>query len=287
MSDRVRQGYKTRKEIADRKSVYRKFKDHTKLVTHIGRGDWWSGAAHLYNNFGQLKDPLAAMVKQKRRVRRQRRGGRRRSTPASLRPLKLPIRRVIAYEATSGSAHRWYYPIPLSLIIASLRDTFDEFKVANMTVRYVPNNSLNETGLYTSTLLDREGFGSFGTATAASWFAYIASMPGASIKPRHTPTSHRWRPTEPSARDWVRRDPSSGHILATIYICNNGKETDELGGLLEITASLLVRGRYWNAAVKLATMPHPPPPSDDGPPSPVKLSRCSSATSLIGGFSVL
>lgn len=215
------------------------------------------------------------------------------------------------YEQTSGSQHRWYYTIPLSLFSNSFKSSFEEFKVVSMVVKYIPNNSLNETGLYASVLLDRDGFGSFGTATAIQWFQYIGSMPGAIIRPRHTSTSHRWKPTEPTARDWTRGNIASTMRLATIYLCNNGKETEELGGLLDIKATLLVRGRYWNAAVqhpifRPSTPTYPPP--GDAPPStsaffeppiqgmvhadeprsePTPMSRSSSRASLIGGFLAL
>lgn len=221
------------------------------LAKAFGDGDFPTGINNLRSVSHNNKRAIAAVMKSRnRRVRRtKRRRGRRSRMPAALKPMRLPVKRIVMYESTSGSKHRWYYVIPLSLLTASFTSTFQEFKVISMTVTYTPNNSLSETGLYASIMLDREGFGSFGSATATSWFSYLGNMPGSVIKPRHAPSTHRWKPTEPSVRDWFNKDQVANVHLATIYICNNGKEDVELGGLLNIKAVLLARGRYWNAAI--------------------------------------
>lgn len=295
----LREKYIQRNKYLHRKTAIDKVAKHTQLLLAIGKGNYIDGA-RIWNDIRtKTKDPLGAVMRQ-RRNRRSRGGGRgrgrgRRSrVPAALKPTRIPVRRIVMYEETSGSAHRWYYPIPLSLFVASFKQTFDEFKVISMTVKYIPNNSLNETGLYTAIMLDREGFGSFGSATAVQWFEYLGCMPGSVIKPRHASSIHRWKPTEPSARDWIRGDATSKIILATIYICNNGKETEELGGLLEIRANLLFRGRYWNASVSGMLPPSAVPSTsrdqievDPPSPQPQPISRCSSRSSLIGGFHAL
>lgn len=285
----LREKYVQRNKYIHRKTVIDKVAKHTQLLLAVGKGNYVEGARIWHDINSKVKDPLVAIMRQ-RRNRRSRGGvrgrgrGRRSRVPAALKPTRISVRRIVMYQETSGSSHRWYYQIPLSLFAASFKQTFDEFKVISMTVKYIPNNSLNETGLYTAIMLDREGFGSFGSATAVQWFEYLGCMPGSVIKPRHAPSFHRWKPTEPSARDWIRGDASSKVVLATIYICNNGKETEELGGLLEIRANLLFRGRYWDASV--SGMPPPsvaPVPSTsadqievDPPPSPQHpISRCS------------
>lgn len=293
MSNNLIRDYSKRKDHIKGKSWVNKFKQGAKVALELESGNYIKGLTLAKELITKTKDPLASGIMRRRRNARSkgkgRRAYRRRSTPAAMKPIHLPVKRVVVYSKTSGSEHRWYYTVPLSLITASFTSTFDEFKVTNLTVKYVPNNSQNETGLYVSVLLDREGFGGYGTATAAAWFSYIGSMPGSLIKPRYIPTTHRWKPTEPSARDWIRAGVT--HNLCTIYICNNGKETDELGGLLDIRATLLARGRYYDAAVSLPNITEFADQLEQAcighhrPPSPAQ--STSSQNSLVGGFSVL
>lgn len=289
---------KQRKEHVKRKQKGFQAAQYAKIALQLGQGNYVAGINTLKDLKKKVRDPVAAVMKGKARRQRQRgrKVGRRRGLPPALRPVRLNVKRIVMYEKTTGTEHRWYYQIPLSLFTASFTATFQEFKVVSMSVKYVPNNSLSETGLYTAVLLDRDGFGSYGAATAAQWFAYIGNMPGSVIHPRHAPSTHRWRPTEPSVKDWFNKDQVSV-TLATIYICNNGKETEELGGLLEIRATLLSRGRFWNAAISdppsmqpLGTHPQPPDERmsvqctcDQDRPQRA-LSRASSQASLVGGF---
>lgn len=287
-NSRVSREERRRRYFERRKPLW-KGKKATEALYSAYQGDVLGTVSAVRELTEKVKRPVSAVMGRRKQRRRQRRVGKgRRSTPAALKPIRLPIKRVVLYSQTSGSQHRWYYVVPLSLITASLTDTFEEFKVINLSVKYVPNNAASETGLYTSVLLDRSGFGAFGAATAVQWFQYIGSMPGAVIKPRYQPTTHRWKPTEPSARDWIRGQDAKGMHLATIYICNNGLETEELGGLLDIRATLLARGRYWNAAVSVPPVfesPNADEPQPDEKPS--TLSRTSSQASLVGGFLAL
>lgn len=177
------------------------------------------------------------------RRRRYRRSRRR----AQVRATRLQVRRSVDFDATWGTDHRWYYPVKLNILNAAFKNTFDEFKVISITVRYLPNDAQNETGLLVFVLLDREGFGSYGSATGKSWFTTLAAMPRAKVGPRYRPAVQRWRPSEPSARDWFRH--TDNPTLCTAYVCNNGKETDVLGGNFQISATLLARGLYYNATV--------------------------------------
>lgn len=160
---------------------------------------------------------------------------------------RIPVRRVVPYAASSGSEHRWYYNVKLSHFYGMFTSQYQEFRMANIRVRYLPNNSTNETGLYAAVMLDREGFGGYGAATAVKWFTTIGAMPGARIRARYTPTTFVWRPTEPSAREWCTYKQDITYC--TVYICNNGLETEELGGMIEITGTLIARGLYYNAVV--------------------------------------
>lgn len=176
--------------------------------------------------------------------RRQARRGRRRLMEGVSR---LVVRRIVPYTSTFGSEHRWYYGITTNFINSSFSSTYHQFKYLDMSVRYRPNNAKNETGLYAYVLLDRGGFGTFGSASAASWFKTLGTMPGVKIRPRFESSVQIWRPTESSTRDWFTYDQET--TLAACYVCSNGKETEELGGIFEITARVLARGLYFSATV--------------------------------------
>lgn len=215
---------------------------HQGNLTSIGSRAYSDAKAWLNT---QLPDGMPQRRKQ-RVVVKKRKPRRRRNNFMGV--TSIPCRRVVVYESSSGTTHRWLYNIKLSIFMKTFQDEYQDFKMTNMRIRYIPNNSTNETGLYAAVLLDSEGFGAWGSATAVQWFQTIGAMPGARIRPRYVSTTFRWRPTEPSAREWHTR--SQDLTYATVYICNNGKETDELGGMLEITGTMLVRGLYYNAVVK-------------------------------------
>lgn len=119
--------------------------------------------------------------------------------------------------------------ITSAFLTSSFAKVYSEFKFLGLRVRYVPNNATNETGLCVFVLLDRSGFGDYGSATAVSWFKTLGAMPGTKNRSRFEPITQSWRPTEPTVRDWFTASQSVA--LATCYVCNNGSETDELGGI--------------------------------------------------------
>lgn len=219
-------------------------------IHQLAQGNPFPAIQTVAENIGSTPNSAPGMAPQRRRiVKKTRRRRRRNRVPPSLRSVVLTIKHIVPYESTSGSAHRWYYQVKKNWLCSSFLKTFAEFKPISLHVRYVPNNSTNETGLYTGVLLDREGFGSYGSATASQWFKTIAAMPGAKVRARYTPTTFRWRPTEPTVRDWIAYNTNTTYC--TVYVCNNGKETDELGGLFEVTARIAARGLMYNASVGL------------------------------------
>lgn len=232
------------------KVIVRKSKNALLYIRAFEAGDPHAASQLIYDRAKEwlAKHPQPSGKMPPRKRRQMKKFKRRRKRSNFMGVSRIPVRRVVVYEASSGSYHRWYFNVKLSTFMHMFADEYQEFKVTRLRVRYVPNNATNETGLYSAVLLDREGFGSFGASTAVSWFPTIGAMPGAQIRPRYQPATMSWKPTEPTARDWYNR--TQDVTYATVYICNNGKETDELGGLLEITGTLLARGLYYNAKVK-------------------------------------
>lgn len=199
---------------------------------------------------------ITIMPGRRKRVRRRRR----RNLPAELRSVRIPSRRLIPYSATSGSQHRWLYAFKTSFLVSHLAKAFDSFRILSLKVSYHPDNAVNETGLCASVLLDGEGFGQFGPSTAANWFPFIGSMPGCLIRSRHETFVHTWKSTSPSSQQWFSpttpTGPTADQILATIYICNDGLETVELGGSLAVSYTVHCRGTFYNAKISSIVRQH-------------------------------
>lgn len=176
---------------------------------------------------------------------------RRRSIPISLRGYTVPFRHTYLWSDMSGSKGKWYLNLKIKALISEYVKTFDEFKIKNLTLHYKPNNNTSATGIYSSVLLDQNGFGANSGGTEKGWFRTLATMPGAKVLHRNVDCVHRWRPTEASSNNWHRPTVDTDYSIATIYFADNGQETVELGGVLMITGHLLVRGLFWNAPVSI------------------------------------
>lgn len=218
------------------------------LVVKEGAGAVVVNATGSKNKKKNAKLFMARRKRQRVMVRRRRT----RRDPPALRTERHTVKVVIPYAKTDGSFQRWLYHVKLSDFTKRFVSVYSEFRVTSVYAKYLPNNSLNETGLYAGVFLDKDGFGNFGAATAPTWFPTIVAMPGSKVQPRYVASSYRWRPTEPSMREW--RTKSEDVELATLYLCNNGAVTDELGGAILLVATLLTRGMYYNAPAGVAEM---------------------------------
>lgn len=202
-----------------------------------------------------IKDVVStpSMARYRNRRRRQVRR-RRRERNGYFAVSRIPVKHVYLWADTKGTSGKWYINIMLRKIVGSFVTSYDEFKVSRLRAVYRPNNSVSDTGLYCGVLLDGTGFGAYGSASETEWFRTLASFPGSKVRPRHITSSYVWYPTEPSDREWFSYQQDSDKSVATLYFADNGKETVELGGVIEIFATVLARGLYYNATVKnLAT----------------------------------
>lgn len=221
-------------------------------ATNLGRAA--TGVAWLRSILRKEgKLPAAGMPRKQRRPRRQRRGRRTRSL-GYMRPIRIPVRKCITWNETSGTTGKWLYHLKLGVLCNNFEKVFDEFKVVRLTVTHRPANATSTSGLYAGVLMDQNGFGEFGNATGAAWFKTIASMPGAKVQSPHIGMRFTWRPTEPDSRQWrsYQRDEEKNYVICTIYFADNGDQSTELGGVLIITGTIYVRGKYYDAQVSHA-----------------------------------
>lgn len=179
--------------------------------------------------------------------RRRKRQGKPRN--AYLRAVRLPSKKIVLWSSMSGTKGKWLYHISLSDLIAPYVSTYDEFRVVSLRVTYKPDNATSADGLCAGVLMDQNGFGEYGSASETAWFQTIGSMPGSKIKPRFVTTTYFWRPTEPNSKEWrsYQRSETATYKVATFYMADDGKESAEYGGILEISGLVLGRGRYYNA----------------------------------------
>lgn len=166
-----------------------------------------------------------------------------------LRPVRIPFRCSIPWARTKGTTGKWSMAITLNELIKGFTNTYDEFKVARLTVRWLPNNSTSSSGLCAAVLMDQDGFGEFGSAAASAWFTTISSMPGSYVGNRHSTFSLRWRPTEPASREWRSYQRSqTTYVICHFYMADNGAEDSETGGIILVSGTGFGRGMYYNAA---------------------------------------
>ncbi len=159
----------------------------------------------------------------------------------------IPFKHVYLWKDMSGSAGCFYKHIGLKDLLVEYEKTFDEFKLHALTCRFIPNNAVSATGVYVAVLLDQNGFGDLTGGTEVGWFRSLASMVGSKVQHRDRGVTLVWYPTEPDSRNWWRYQTDSDRNLASLYFCDNAKETVELGGCVIITGKISVRGMYWNA----------------------------------------
>lgn len=194
--------------------------------------------------------PQQAVMPRRRGPQRKRRSRRRPKTLGYMRPTRLTVRLCIPWSETKGSDARWYTNITLKQLVERYTTVYDEFRVVRLDIQHKPANAASAVGLYAGVLMDQKGFGSFGTATAPSWFKTLASMPGSKVCNPHMGMRFSWRPTEPDSRQWRSfQQGETDYTVCTIYFADNGDQATELGGALIVYATVLGRGMYYNAKV--------------------------------------
>lgn len=177
---------------------------------------------------------------------RFKRGRRRRPISASLRSRSVPFRMVFPITTKTGLFTKH---IDIRSVAVEYEKTFDEFRCTGFTVRFVPS-AITSEGVYTTVLLDGSGFGDIPpTGTAPVWFTRLGDMPGSVLRHCASGFRHRWRPTSPNSRIWIRID-TQNHDLATLYIsCSTADSV--VKGAIHITGSVRVRGEYHSAVSRV------------------------------------
>lgn len=225
------------------------FQSAASNLGHAATGIAWLRS--ILRKEGKL--PPSGMPRKQRRPRRRRQVRRQRSL-GYMRPIRIPVRKCITWKETKGTTGKWLYHLKLGVLCNNFEKVFDEFKVVRLTFVHRPANSTSTSGLYAGVLMDQNGFGDFGSASAESWFQTIASMPGARVQSPHVGMRFTWRPTEPDSRAWrsYQQSEEKDYVICTLYFADNGDQSVELGGVIVVTGTILVRGKYYNAQVTQA-----------------------------------
>lgn len=191
----------------------------------------------------RLASSVSKTVTKMRKKLKFKKGRRRRPISASLRSRSVPFRMVFSVSTTNGI---YSHQLNMKAIAVEYAKTFDEFRCTGFSVRFVPS-AITSEGVYTTVLLDGEGFGPIKvTEQASKWFTRIGDMPGSVLRHCASGYIQRWRPTSPPAREWIRI-AASDYKLASLYIAAS-EATSVVKGAIHITGSVRVRGEY-NSAV--------------------------------------
>lgn len=180
-----------------------------------------------------------------RRIKRGRSHYKRHQSLGYMRSIRIPVRKCIPWQDSSGYPTRWRIEVTLGDLCNNFEDVFHEFKVLHLTLRHYPANNVTVSGLYAGVLVDKVSAG-FGTC----WFKSISSMPGAKVQSPHIGMEFHWRPTDPDSRLWrSHRRGQKPYVICTLSFADNGDISHELGGVVVITGEIMVRGKYYNAQV--------------------------------------
>lgn len=187
--------------------------------------------------------PGSKVTKMRKQKFKSRRGRRRRPTSASLRSRLVPFRMVRTVTTKDGL---YTHAISMKEVAVEYLKTFDEFRCAGFSIRFVPS-AITSEGVYTTVMLDGLGFGTMNsTPPAPTWFTRLGDMPGSSLRHCASGFTHRWKPTSPPSRTWIRLH-NNDFPLATVYV-STSNAANAVRGAIHITGSIRVRGEY-NAAV--------------------------------------
>lgn len=183
----------------------------------------------------------------KRVVKRFNGSRRRNANSGYMHAEKLQVRDIVPWTEMKGTKNRWNYHVTLASLITPFKNVYDEFRVLSLRVKFFSDaQEGGATGCYTGILMDQNGFGDFGAATGTAWFKSIGCFPGSVVKHRGENITLRWRPTEPDARQWRRGVENGNYVVASVYFADDGEQETEVGGTIQITGTVLARGRWYN-----------------------------------------
>lgn len=179
-----------------------------------------TGSQLFSQQFHLEQTPSNQMPKPKRNpsLRRRMRINRRVNSrvPAAFRSVRLQVKNVFTYA--DADPRQWTYPLSLSHLVEKYT-MYDEFKCVNVRCIIRPYDSNQTAGLRASLILDKDGFGAYPKGTHQRIFTMVCETPGAKISPAYRPTTHVWRPTGPSSREW--RKATDAFTIMRLYFINS------------------------------------------------------------------
>lgn len=194
----------------------------------------------------------ASTMRKKTRGRPKRFRRRPRIMNAALSARRLPFRQVLLVEAATANQNTGLieHSFKISEMAKEYMTTFEEFRCTGFSVRFVPNNSTTAEGLYSAILLDQSGFDG-ASRSAATWFPRVGDMPGSVVRHCSSGFILRWRPTEPTSRNFLKsHNNETAVVIASLFIYGSTADT-VIKGALVIQGTILCRGEYYSASSRV------------------------------------
>lgn len=168
--------------------------------------------------------------------RRQRNNARSRRSAAQGQ-VRLNSKHVSSYVDIAD--RRWTYSFKMA-DIADRYTSYDQFKCLSLKITVRPYDSNQTSGLRVSLVLDGDGFGAYPKLAHTKLFEMVAETPGSKIHPPYRPVTLHWRPSGPEAKRWLKI--SDNFTIARLYFINSDGALVDLGGVIELQATILARG---------------------------------------------
>lgn len=200
-----------------------------------------NSSSQIHLNIKQAPDQLQlGRMGRRGRVppRRQRsRQRKRNSRLPALRSVRLVSKHVNIF--TDITNRHWTYTFKMA-DIADRYTSYDQFKCLGLRITVRPYDSNQTAGLRVSLLLDGDGFGAFPDLKQSQLFEMLAETPGSKVHPTYRPVVLNWKPSGPEARRWFKA--GDNFVIARLYFINNDANQADLGGIIELQATILARG---------------------------------------------
>lgn len=163
---------------------------------------------------------------------------------AALRPKRLPFKQVVPVELKTGY---FDYSFKITSLIPELLTVYEEVRITSLKVVFLVKDVAVTAGLYTTILLDQNGYGNPLKSTE-TWFKRVADMPGSLVHHAVRGFKLTWVATEPDSKNYVKVIDTEdiAKTIARLYII--GQESSlAISGVLLVRGHCLCRGQYYDA----------------------------------------
>lgn len=162
----------------------------------------------------------------------------------ALRPRRLPFKQVVPVQLAAGY---FDHSFKITELLPELLTVYEEIRITSLNVVFLTKDVSVTAGIYTTILLDQDGYGTPLKSTA-TWFQRVADMPGSLVHHAVRGFKLTWVATEPDSRNYVKVIDKTdiAKTIARLYIIGQDN-TLSISGVLLVRGHCLCRGQYYDA----------------------------------------